>query len=131
MSIASNFKLAVARIAVGVAMLATPSVSIFGQISQVIHNARASWYGREHHGKMMANGQRFDETKLTAAHKAIPFGTKLLLRSKSGKTVVVEVTDRGPWVKGRDLDISLAAARALGIASEGISMISYQTVAEE
>jgi len=88
------------------------------------------WYGREFHGKMMANGQPFDEDKLTAAHKTIPLGTKLLLQTRRGKSVVVEVTDRGPWVKGRDLDISLAAASRLGIVAQGIAVVSYKVVKE-
>ena len=80
-----------------------------------------SWYGGKFHGNKMANGRRFDKNNPTlAAHKTLPFGTKIRLENPdTGKTLVVTVSDRGPFVRGRDLDVSEAAARQLGILRHG------------
>ena len=77
----------------------------------------ASYYGRELEGQTMANGQPFDADAYTAAHKSLPFGTKLQV-SYGGESVRVTVTDRGPYVAGRDLDLSLAAAQRLGLTGQ-------------
>lgn len=77
----------------------------------------ASYYGRELEGQLMANGQPFDADAYTAAHKSLPFGTKLEV-SYGGESVRVTVTDRGPYVAGRDLDLSLAAAQRLGLTGQ-------------
>ena len=77
----------------------------------------ASYYGRELEGQLMANGQPFDADAYTAAHKSLPFGTKLEV-SYGGQSVRVTVTDRGPYVAGRDLDLSLAAAQRLGLTGQ-------------
>jgi hypothetical protein len=74
----------------------------------------ASYYGRELEGHPMANGQPFDADAYTAAHRSLPFGTQLEV-SYGGESVRVTVTDRGPYVAGRDLDLSLAAAQRLGL----------------
>lgn len=72
-----------------------------------------SWYGNEFNGRPTASGQIFNENDFTCAHKSLPFGTRLALR-RGTKRIVVVVNDRGPFVAGRDLDLSKAAARALG-----------------
>ena len=73
-------------------------------------NAHASYYADKFHGKKMANGKRFDMNKMTAAHKKLPFGTKIKITNEAnGKSVIVEVTDRGPFVKSREIDLSKAA----------------------
>jgi rare lipoprotein A len=76
----------------------------------------ASYYGRTLEGQTMANGQPFDADDYTAAHKSLPFGTELAV-SYAGESV--RVTDRGPYVPGRDLDLSLAAAQEIGITGTG------------
>lgn len=92
--------------------------------------ARASWYGHDSHGKRMANGEPFNMREMTVAHKTLPFGTKLKLSNpQNGKTVVATVTDRGPNVKGRDIDLSRAAAKKLGILDKGIARIQVAVVA--
>jgi rare lipoprotein A (peptidoglycan hydrolase) len=78
----------------------------------------ASYYGRTLEGHTMANGQPFDADNYTAAHKSLPFGTELAV-SYAGESVRVTVTDRGPYVPGRDLDLSLAAAQKIGITGTG------------
>jgi rare lipoprotein A len=76
----------------------------------------ASWYGPGFHGKRTANGERFNTHALTAAHKTLPFGTRVRVKSMvNGKEVVVRINDRGPFIKGRIIDLSRAAALALGL----------------
>ena len=73
-------------------------------------NAHASYYHNKFNGRKTASGKRFDNSKLTAAHKKLPFGTKLrITNEKNNKCVVVEVTDRGPFVNGREIDLSKKA----------------------
>ncbi len=80
----------------------------------------ASWYGPGFHGRTTANGERFDMNQLTAAHKTLPFGTKVLVHNpRTGKQVVVRINDRGPFAPGRVIDLSKAAAHALGIKNRG------------
>ena len=83
----------------------------------------ASWYGAYFEGRPMANGKPFKAADpTTAAHKSLPFGTKLLVKNPAtGRSLVVTVKDRGPYVKGRDLDLSRAAARKLGYARRGLA----------
>lgn len=79
----------------------------------------ASWYGYELYGNHTANGEKFDPEGITAAHRTLPFGTKLRVYRTDGKGnpegVLVRVNDRGPFVKGRVIDLSLGSARALGM----------------
>lgn len=84
----------------------------------------ASWYGQRHQGHATASGEAFDMTKLTAAHRTMPFGTRLRVTNvENGRSVVVRVNDRGPWVNDRVLDVSLAAARALGMTGDGVTKV--------
>jgi len=84
----------------------------------------ASWYGQRHQGRATASGEVFDMTKLTAAHRTMPFGTRLRVTNvENGRSVVVRVNDRGPWVNDRVLDVSLAAARALGMTGDGVTKV--------
>jgi rare lipoprotein A len=77
----------------------------------------ASWYGPRFQGKRTASGERFDTNELTAAHKTLPFGTRVRVKSLvNGKEVVVRINDRGPFIKGRIIDLSRAAAEALGLS---------------
>jgi rare lipoprotein A len=76
----------------------------------------ASWYGPRFQGKLTANGERFNTHELTAAHKTLPFGTRVRVKSLvNGKEVVVRINDRGPFIKGRIIDLSKAAAQAIGL----------------
>jgi rare lipoprotein A len=84
----------------------------------------ASFYGNES-GSQTASGQRFNQNAMTCAHRSLPFGTKLRV-SHGGHSVVVTVNDRGPFVRGRVLDLSTAAARALGI--EGLGQVTAEVV---
>jgi len=76
----------------------------------------ASFYGKGFHGKKTANGERFSQYALTAAHPTLPLGTKATVTNlKNGKAVRVRITDRGPYAKGRDIDLSRAAAQRIGL----------------
>jgi len=80
----------------------------------------ASWYGKGFHGRPTASGERFDMHALTAAHPTLPFGTLVRVRSvEDGRTVDVRINDRGPWIKRRVIDLSRAAADALGLIDLG------------
>lgn len=82
--------------------------------------AHVSYYAERFHGKRTASGQRFDMNKLTAAHKKLPFGTKVKVTNEAnGKSVVVEITDRGPFVKGREIDLSKKAFQAISSGRGG------------
>lgn len=84
----------------------------------------ASWYGPKFHGKKMANGKRFNMHALTVAHKGLPLGTRLILTNPdNGEQVKVKVTDRGPYVTGRHLDVSYRVARKLGFVKKGLSRL--------
>jgi rare lipoprotein A len=81
----------------------------------------ASWYGQAHHGKKTASGEMFDMHALTAAHRTLPLGTRVLVTNLgNGRAVEVRINDRGPAVPGRILDVSYAAARALGAVGDGV-----------
>jgi rare lipoprotein A len=84
----------------------------------------ASYYGRQFHGRTTANGERFNMYKLTAAHRALPLGTLLRVTNlRNGRCVRVKVNDRGPYVKGRVLDVSYQAARDLGMVRDGTTKV--------
>lgn len=77
----------------------------------------ASWYGPGFHNRLTANGERYNMNALTAAHRTLPFGTMVLVKNTAtGKTVTVRINDRGPYIKGRIIDLSRAAAQELGIS---------------
>ena len=84
----------------------------------------ASWYGPRHQGHATASGEIFDMNKLTAAHRTMPFGTRLRVTNlENAQSVVVRVNDRGPWANDRVLDVSLAAAKTLGIIGGGVTRV--------
>lgn len=90
----------------------------------VFAKGRASWYGKRFHGRRTANGERFDMHALTAAHKTLPFGTRVRVRSvHTGKEVVVRINDRGPYAHQRIIDLSHAAATALGVRERGVTEV--------
>lgn len=80
----------------------------------------ASWYGSAHQGRRTASGEVFDMNQLTAAHRTLPFGTRVLVTNRdTSQSAEVRINDRGPFVKGRILDVSYAAARLLGAVGPG------------
>ncbi len=88
---------------------------------------KASWYGPGFHGRKTANGEKFDQMSYTAAHKSLRFGTLLRITNpKNGKSIVVRINDRGPYIEGRDLDISKAAAHELGLMRKGVARLKVE-----
>ncbi|GGH61165.1 hypothetical protein GCM10010975_24580 [Comamonas phosphati] len=84
----------------------------------------ASWYGEQFHGRKTASGERFDSSDFTAAHRSLPFGSRVCVRSSvTGKSVVVRINDRGPFAPGRVIDLSKAAAQELGMLGLGIKPV--------
>lgn len=89
----------------------------------------ASWYGRKFHGKTTASGETYNMYALTAAHRTLPFNSKVRVKNmKNGKETIVRINDRGPFVKGRIIDLSRAAARELDFEHEGITNVHIQVV---
>lgn len=86
----------------------------------------ASFYGNES-GSKTASGQRFNQSAMTCAHRSLPFGTKLRV-THGGQSVVVTVNDRGPFVRGRVLDLSTGAARAIGLTSAGVGRVTAEVI---
>jgi rare lipoprotein A len=82
-----------------------------------VQQGEASWYGPGFHGRRTASGERFDTNAMTAAHRSLPFGTRVRVVNKhTGQSVVVRINDRGPYARGRVIDLSRASAQALGIS---------------
>ncbi|MGV3490354.1 MAG: septal ring lytic transglycosylase RlpA family protein [Devosia sp.] len=89
----------------------------------------ASWYGPGFNGKKTASGQRFNENAMTAAHKTLPFGTVVLVTDqRTGKSIKVTINDRGPFAKGRIIDLSKAAAAKLGTKNAGVGKVCVATL---
>ncbi len=87
----------------------------------------ASYYGARHHGKRTASGEPFDQHGLTAAHRQLPFGTRVLVTNLSNnQSVVVRINDRGPHTRGRLIDLSRQAAEQLGMLSSGTAKVRVQ-----
>jgi len=80
-----------------------------------------SWYGPGFHGRLTANGERYNQHDLTAAHKTLPFGTRL--RVCFQRCAVVRVNDRGPYIRGREIDLSKGAADAIGLTASGVGRV--------
>lgn len=86
----------------------------------------ASFYGNES-GSRTASGQRFNQNAMTAAHRSLPFGTKLRVTHR-GQSVIVTINDRGPFIRGRVLDLSTGAARAIGLTGAGVGRVTAEVV---
>jgi rare lipoprotein A len=89
-------------------------------------SGKASFYGNES-GSKTASGQRFNQNAMTAAHRSLPFGTKLRVTHR-GQSVIVTINDRGPFIKGRVLDLSKGAARAIGLTGAGVGHVTAEVI---
>ncbi len=93
---------------------------------------RASWYGKEFHGRPTSSGKLYDMYKKSAAHKTLPLGTYVrVLNLDNKKEIVVEIRDRGPFVKGRIIDLSYAAAKEIGLIGPGVSRVKVVALGKE
>jgi rare lipoprotein A len=112
------------------AVLVTGSLSfVTGEALAADQCGTASWYGPGFNGKKAASGERFNQNAMTAAHKTLPFGTKLkVTNQRTGKSVTVKINDRGPYHGGRVIDLSKAAASQLGIVNAGTGKVCLTKV---
>lgn len=88
----------------------------------------ASWYGPRFHGRRTASGEVFNQNKMTAAHRTLRFGTIVVVTKANGRWVEVRINDRGPFIRGRIIDLSRAAAAELGIKNAGLAEVRVQAV---
>ena len=106
--------------------------NIFTLTIQAQSDGKASYYSNGLHGRRMSNGERYDCNAFTCAHRTLPFGTRLKITNpRNGKSVIVRVTDRGPFVRGRVVDLSYAAARELGTIASGVAYVKVELVRKE
>ncbi len=90
----------------------------------------ASWYGEAFQGKPMANGEPFDMDELTIAHKTLPLGTRVRIENpENGREVIAIVTDRGPYIDGREIDLSRRCAKMLGLLRRGTGLVEFEVLA--
>lgn len=98
--------------------------AVSGSYSGGGSSGMASWYGGRFHGRKTANGERYNMNAMTAAHKTLPFGTRVLVtNTRNGRSVQVRINDRGPFVRGRIIDLSRAAASQIGVTSSGVAPV--------
>ncbi len=107
------------------------SIAIHAQDKDSTKTGKASFYGKKFHNRKTASGIRYHKDLYTCAHRTYPFGTKLLVRNPlNDKTVVVEVNDRGPFKKGRLIDLSYIAAKELDIVNHGVATVEISEYTE-
>ncbi len=110
--------------ALGLSLLAAPA---FAEDPVYKETGEASFYGPGFHGKETASGETFDQNALTAAHPKLPLGSEVEVKNlENGKTVTVEINDRGPYAKGRDIDLSKAAAKQLDMVEGGTAPVKIE-----
>jgi rare lipoprotein A len=126
----SVFLFALVATAIVIACSTPPKPTYFpGYPIGYVERGVASWYGPGFHGNRTANGERYDMHKLTAAHRTLPLGSIATVRStSSGREVTVRINDRGPFAKGRVLDLSMAGAQALGMIGGGTDRIELRVI---
>jgi len=121
-------------VAVGAALIF--STFHFGSSEAFAHDSRAtvgeaSWYGGKFHGRTTANGERYDMNQLTAAHRTLPFGSRVRVTNPATKeSVVVRINDRGPYAGNRVIDLSRAAAKAVRIIGPGVAPVRLEVLTE-
>lgn len=123
-------------IAAGAAMLIAAGIFVvpdgvaqqsFTVVKEVV--GRASWYGARFHGKETASGEAFDMRELTAAHRTLPFGTRVRVTNEAnGRSVVVRINDRGPFGERRIIDLSRKAAELIGLKSKGVGRVKLEVL---
>lgn len=92
-------------------------------------NGKASYYADKFHGRSTASGEKYDKRKLTAAHRNLPFGTRVRVRNlKNNRSVIVRINDRGPFVKGRIVDLSRAAAERIDMVRDGVVSVKVEVL---
>ncbi len=97
--------------------------------NQAIYSGQATWYGPGFDGRRTANGEVFNSNALTAAHRSLPFGTKVRVTNmNNGRSVVVRINDRGPFTRGKIIDLSAGAARAINMINSGVAPVKVEVL---
>lgn len=121
-AIAATFLIAVLLATAGCASRPAPRPEDGARIDGL-----ASWYGREFHGRPTASGERYDMHELTAAHRTLPFGTRVRVTNlENGRSVRVRINDRGPFVDGRIIDLSYGAAKKIAMVKAGVVRVRLE-----
>lgn len=95
----------------------------------IVSEGKASYYANQFHGRKTANGETFNMNELTAAHPSLPFGTWVRVTNlRNGRDVIVRINDRGPFVKGRVIDLSVQAAKAIGLLKSGTAQVRVEAI---
>jgi rare lipoprotein A len=124
-----KFSKVVLSVTLSLALCATPILPQAYAHDTVLSGV-ASWYGPGFHGRTTANGERYNMNELTAAHKSLKFGTKVRVTNENnGKSVVVRINDRGPYVGSRIIDLSKGAAQAIDMIGSGTASVKVEVLA--
>ena len=107
--------------------ISTVSILLCGCSPKISQTGKASYYAKKFNGRRTASGQKFRNSRLTAAHRTLPFGTKVtVINLRNGKSVKVKINDRGPFVSGRIIDLSRRAARKIGMLDDGVGTVKIK-----
>ncbi len=127
----SKLKRALSAAVIAAFVFSAPPQGIAHQTGSVVQtiSGAASWYGPKFHGQPTASGEPFDMNRLTAAHRTLPFGTRIrVINEANGKSVLVRVNDRGPFAGKRVIDLSRKAAQAIGIVQRGVARVKIEVL---
>ncbi len=129
-SLAVVFAMAAAPVSTPAQARETPEHNSCEPVKTLAHKAHASWYGPGFQGRKTANGETFNMNAMTAAHKTLKLGTRILVENvDNGVKAVLRVNDRGPYIAGRSLDVTKKAADVLGFREEGVARIKMSVCA--
>ena len=116
--------------AVDITEIEAPEELSSGDVVRDLGTGHASYYGRRFAGRPTASGEAFDPRELTAAHKSLPFGSLVRVTNvRNGRSVIVRINDRGPYVEGREIDLSRAAAEEIGLVRRGVGEVRIELLA--
>lgn len=97
----------------------------------VVQTGLASWYGSRFHGRLTASGERYNQYAMTAAHKTLPFGSRVRVTNlNTGQAIEVRINDRGPYIRGRIIDLSYAAARRISVRKPGTAPVQIEVLSD-
>ena len=122
-------RLVAAALLMAILLVGTAAVAAEQEVQPASRIGRASWYGAAFHRRPTASGERFDLHRMTCAHRTLPLGTTVRVTNLvNGRSVLVTITDRGPFRRHRDIDVSYGAARVLGMVQRGVARVLIEPV---
>jgi rare lipoprotein A len=120
-------KIAVGMLLILVSLIISCSRAVYARKNGAAEIGIASWYGKDFHGRPTSSSEIYNMNDMTAAHKTLPFGTRVMvINLENGRSAVVRINDRGPFIRGRIIDLSYAAARILGIVGPGTARVRLE-----